>query len=516
MKTNPAQDCRDSNVVASPSGKSIPRLPYFFLAVLLVVVAIFRSPILFDDRTWYDEEAVILQGHGISTVAWPSPFRRADVYLDPTFSAVLAAVRTGAYPPAMPATVFLFRGTTEPVRYLRSFLFTLGLALLVVAFLTAKSAGGAWFALLATTYVASSTVLTHASQQIKWISIAPPVSLIAAMLLLKPSASNRIRLTYVLALGVLLHIHYFCLWVVPGHLLYTLMLDRDHLSRQLKEIALALAAAAPWYLFALPTQLEFVREHFDDVAQMEVSAWNAPLSFMTGVRGLGYDLATGAGLLPLPLRGRYLTPLLLIVIWCLARAVTSQVPGRKRLGILAVTCAGSAAAAQVLYAVKVGNLVPLQPTYLSPWFPLLMIGILAGASEIGVRGIRVIVMCTLVAISLTAVAHAPLADKIAESGAPQDNEGLCRAVSALVRADLALVHQTDLEAKLFNIGCPIGVWQAVGIPGMERLPATARHALVVGGCELPFRALPDGWQLRNSNCEENTILAAWRHRSGGP
>src|SRR3990172_11794793 len=146
MKTNPVQGCTNSNVVTSPSGKSITRLPYFFLAVFLVVVAVFRSPILFDDRTWYDEEAVILQGHGISTVAWPSPFRRAEVYLDPTFSAVLAAVRTGAYPPAMPATVFLFRGTSEPVRYLRSFLFTLGLTLLVVTFVTARSAGGGRFA----------------------------------------------------------------------------------------------------------------------------------------------------------------------------------------------------------------------------------------------------------------------------------------------------------------------------------------------------------------------------------
>ena len=372
-------------------------LPLVLLAALLVVVAVFRSPILFDDRTWYDENAVLLQGHAIYPVEWPPVFRQQDIYSDPSLGDVLIRVKSGAYPPAMPTLIFFLSKTTNPVRTLRRLLFALGLLLLVITYSTARVAGDRWFALLATAYVASSTLLTHSSQQIKWISIAPMISLFAASLVLHSSSESgkRVRPAYILAITLLLHVHYFCLWVIPGHLLYALVFDRQQLISRIKELSIALAAATPWYVCALPTQLDFVRRHFDNVAQLEVTAWNIPMSLVAALRRLGYDFATAAGVLPLPLKGRYLVPILLIIVWCLAKAVTSPMQGRRKLSFLAVACAGSAAAAQTLYALKEGNVVPLQPIYLSPWFPLLMIAILAGAAEIGSRSLRMIVVGTI-------------------------------------------------------------------------------------------------------------------------
>jgi hypothetical protein len=491
--------------------------PVAALVVVLLAAAWCRAPILTDDRTWDDENAVIRQANALYAVSLPPVFRSSDVRRDPSFTDMLRSVRSGAYPPALAATVYLFRGTASPIRSLRLLLFALGLALLVVGYAVSRTAGDPWLAVLATVYLAGSTVLTHSSQQIKWNAVAPLLALAAAwwMLRERPSDLPRVRPAYVAIVALLLHVHYFCIWIVPGHLLWVVLTDRPKLRRAAIEAALALALAAPWYLVALPRQLGFVRGHFDAVAHRAIDAWNAPLGVVSAGRALGYDLLVGFGGLPSPFEGRYFAPLLLIAAAGIVLALRSRAPGRFRLAMLALTCFGMAAAGQTLYAARVGNVVPLQPHYLSPWYPHLMIGAVVGLAEIGARLWRLLAAALLIGTSIATLASEPIVDGVIESPLPRDYRSLCASARSRVdSSEIALVHPSESEAVLLNLSCVLDGWQGVGSMGMRQLPTTVQTAIVLDRCDGgPVRAEGDWRPLGDGDCAGDIRFTEYR-RSG--
>lgn len=461
-------------------------VPLCALAGLVAVVAVFRSPILGDERVWYDEFAVLLDGHAIPHARpWPMTFRRAELYSEPSLASVLRNLaRHDAYPPVVPIAVFLGRGASNPIGALRGLHFVLGLMLLPAAYWAARPAGGPWLALLAAAYVATSTHLTHASQQIKWIAVAPVLSTTAACLLLRLKARPRwwVRIAYILCIATLLHVHYFCVWVLAGHLLYVALAARDRLRSQIVDFAASVSLAMPWYATALPTQLRYVGAHFAAVADRAVDAWNAPFGLQVMLRALGYDLLVGVGLLPLPLRGRFLAPLLLLALLLVLGALRSPVTERRRLAWLGVCCLVTGAGGQVVYAARVGNVVPLQALYLCAWYPLLMVAVVVGAAEVRRSSLRVLAVAALVGGSLSTLMLSPIADVIQESHAPSSYSALCREILAVAGTGTGVVFREDMEAKLVNLSCPIAAEQAIGWRGAEALPDSIHRAAVVAVC----------------------------------
>jgi uncharacterized membrane protein len=385
----------------------------------------------------------------------------------------------------------------------------MGLVLLACCYSTAKLAGNSWLAVLATAYVGSSTLLTHSSQQIKWNAFAQFAALLACYLLLRwqGEASLRLRVTYALAVSALLYFHYFGLWLLPGHLLYVVITMRHRLHGWLKVTVFAVLAVAPWYLYGFLDQLAFVRRHFAGVALYPLGAWNTPIGVASGLRALGYDFLQGLGFLPSPVPGRCFVLMVAIAVWCLARARASPIDGLRRLTILALACAGSGAAAQTLYAIKVGNVVPLQPHYLSPWFPLLMIAVVAGAGTISSIPLRVATLGLVVGLSVATVATTPLVDAIEESDLPGNYGELCRSLGSARGTEKAVVFTSELQAKLVNISCRIERPQAIGADGIPLLPETVRTAVLVASCRRPAILESPGWGAGGwTECAYNTRL----------
>ena len=516
LETNRPQDV-EAAARWRGAGATREHLPLLLLATLLVGVVAFRAPAVFDDRTWYDETAVLLQSRAIHLSPWPATFKRADVMPDLSPGDVLSFVRVGPYPPGVPMLVYLFGHTDNPVRSLRWLVFFAGLALVALSYAVARSAGDGWLALVAATYVASSTVLTHASQQIKWTALAPLGALLAAFLVLRspvgeadvepPPRRVRVRWAYILTLAVLLHTHYFCLWVIAGHLLYALVWERPRIVRTIRELAVALVCVMPWYAFALLAQLAFVRRHFQILAHRAVDAWNAPITVGSAARALGYDALVGIGVQPSSYPGRYLALLLLPAIGGLTLALRSRRPERRRLALLASACLGVAALAHTVYAAKVGNVVPLQPAYLSPWMPLTMIAVVIGVTELRQRWLRMVTVLLLVGASTVTVLMNPRFPAIVESNLPRDYAALCEAATAPASPDAALVHVSDFQAKLLNLGCRLDAHQAIGDAGMRALPASAGRALVVMPAGGAFD-VPRGWRASGHARQVANVMLA--------
>jgi hypothetical protein len=246
-----------------------------------------------------------------------------------------------------------------------------------------------------------------------------------------------------------------------------------------------------------------------------VDAWNTPIGVTSGIRALGYDLLQGLGFLPSPIPGRYLAPMLLLAFAGLVRAVTSPLDGLRRVGSLAIWCTGCGIIAQTLYAARVGTMVPLQPHYLSPWFPLLMIAVIAGGSEMGSATARVTIVGSLVGLSIATVAVTPVVDWIEESELPRRYEELCGALSTYAAADDAVVFSSDLHAKLVNINCPIETWQAIGEEGMQKLPKEVRTATFVDACRGSAMTPASGWAALSEPgaCLGNVSLTRLRRQS---
>jgi hypothetical protein len=373
----------------------------------------------------------------------------------------------------------------------------------------AASIGSPWYALLVTLYVASSVHLTHASQQIKWTAVAPLLSLAAASLLLTAVARERWwgRIGYVLCIAGLLHVHYFCVWVLAGHLLYVLVAERSRLRVQLIDSAVAVALVIPWYAFALPSQLEYVGDHFARVSNRAVDAWNAPIGLTVAIRAVGYDALVGLGLLPLPIRARFLAPLLALAGFLLLLALRSPAQaGRRRLACLAICSFLTAVAGQTAYAVRVGNVVPLQPLYLSPWFPLLMVAVISGATEFRTRSLRVLFAGVLVGASLSALLLTPLAEVLVEADTPRRYSDVCQEILAAVDSSTGVVFRSEMEAKLVNITCPITSLQAIGWRGAEGFPAHVVRAVLVSPCWPSGDVGRPAWRAANRCVEGSWVL----------
>lgn len=494
--------------VTHPCRRALSRPAIALAALTLAIAAVPRTALLLDDRTWSDEDAVLLQGWALyDAPEWPSRFQRSGVLPTPTMSRVLNTVRNGAYPPGMPLLVSSFRGSSHPVRHIRWLLFGLAMTMLVIAYRVASEAGTRWVGLLAMAYLASSPLLTHLGQQIKWSAIAPPLALISAHLLLRldRTATWQQRAGYIVSLGLLLHVHYFCVWVIPGHALFVLSQRREEWRQRLADLTVGFLTVVPWYVWALPRQLAFVEKHFHEVARRQIDSWNAPVDAWSAAAAWGYDLASGLGFLPSPLRARYLLPFVVVCLAMVLLALISDRPRRRDVAGLALSCFAVALVAQTLYALKEGNVVPLQPTYLSPWVPLVLIAAMLGADEVRRAGVRICLVAGVLGSSATTVAVTPVAPAIAESRGPTSYATVCAYLNAGHSPSRLVVHPRDMPAKLMNIACPIAGGQLIGLERALQLPARINRLTVIGSCTQALHP-PRGWQIAEAGCVSNLAL----------
>jgi hypothetical protein len=117
-------------------------------------------------------------------------------------------------------------------------------------------------------------------------------------------------------------------------------------------------------------------------------------------------------------------------------------------------------------------------------------------------------------LSVATVVTTPTTQWIDESPLPRDYSGLCRAILRRADVSTALLFESDLHAKLVNVGCPITGVQAVGAGGMRRLPARIRRTVVVEGCLDQHVGVPEDWVAEDAEaCVANTRLMTYRRTS---
>ena len=399
---------------------------------------------------------MLLEANGIHPLrAWPKQFERSQVHPATSFAAVLDLLANyDVYPPLTTAVIYGLRGLPNPIAAPRLVFLLLGVLLVVLVHDYARAVKGSGMALMAAAYVAASPLLAVTSQQLKWYAVAPFLATLAGLLLLRvtsvPTAGLRSWMAYVGAMALLFHTHYFCLWAAAAHALYVVTQSRHQLPAFLRACGAIAALCAPWYLLALPRQLDFMRWYFENLGARPHDSWYQPLTIVTTLASTTYSLLAAAGLQPSFLRVRYMLPLVVILLVCTYRCATAANQGVRRLGRLALITLAVALAAQTACAIDVKSTIPLTFGYFSTWAPLFMMCALFGAQELGRPWARHGATGILLGLTIVNLVQHRYPAKIAEAASLGDLAGVTRVLVDQPRGTI-VAFRRDRDAKVTNL-----------------------------------------------------------------
>jgi hypothetical protein len=473
------------------------RLPVLILCLVVLIAAVLRIGTLIDDRTWGDEDYVLLEALGVSPRApWPSQFLASQVSPTPTLSNGLANLAHGdAYPPLLTVTLFALHGFPNPILAARFLFFVVGLGVVVLVFIAARDLVGPWSAVAAAAYVALSPLLTVASQQIKWSALAPLLATLAGVLLLRclESSSWTRWALYAAVLVLLLHTHYFCVWIVPAHAVLVGCRARHQLRRFAAMMAVAGALCAPWYLLGLPLQREYVGWYFGDfMAARAHDAWYQPLTVPAVLSSYAYTFFAGLGLQPSLVQTRYLLVLVPLILAGLVAGLRSGTERLRSLAWLGVICMGVALCAQTLYAWRLGHTTPLTASYFVPWLPLFMTAVLLGSLEIRARAVRLGLALLLLGGASANVARFHFPDTIARSGSMSSYRAVADFLSREDVAGTGIVYLRERDAKMMSLFLRSDHLQIIW-PAGRAVPPGIDRLLVVASVTAPLLDAGEGW-----------------------
>ncbi len=470
------------------------------IAIALAIGVFLRVPALLDDRTWFDEDAVILAGHGIAWFRpWPQVFHRNELQIHPTVQGVLTTLACcDAYPPLVSLTVYAVHVAPNPILATRAVYFSFGLAVPLIVFFAIRSLVGSRRALLVAAYVTLSPLLTVTGQLIKWnaaASLLATASTILLLLLSKQPSPLR-WIAYTLSMVLLVHTHYFCIWLVPVHAVWVWFQDRDSFRAFSISAAVGGLLASPWFLWGLPSQRDYVNWFFNSwLASQHYNSWYQPFSIETVMKWYAYVALAAGGLQPSPVRVRYLLPVIGVLVWCIWKALASSQQKVRSLALIGVGAFGAALFGQTVYSWRLGHVTPLTASYFTPWFPLIMVVIALGAFEIRARAIRVMILGLLV----TGTAF----NGFLESRPPQflPNESslshyrkVARVLESFSAGDVAIVHRSDRHAKLVNLFYRGRALQLVGDINSEGFPLRVGELLYLSTVGDPVAPMIPGWK----------------------
>lgn len=481
----------------------------------LALSALFRSQALRDDRTWYDEDYVIAGSLGLSLqTEFPRVFRHSEVY-EPSLARCLTYLsQADAYPPLQYLVVYAAKNTDHPILTVRLGYGLLALSVPLVVFVMTRSVAPETAALFAAALVALSPAQALSSQQVKWYALAALAASLSAAFLFAASRSNGPLLwcSYAFANILLLHTHYFGLWVLPAHVLWVAVAGRARWGRFVLCWLGTALVCAPWYLLGLPRQVDRVREFFQSLPVSEGHHWARPLSLANLALWHGYNWLTALGAQPSPVRSRVFLPLLAVAFWILWKACRSHEHERRDLALLGTISFCVALAAQTLYAARLGHTTPLTWPYLAHWMPLLSLAVAIGLFEVSLS-LRMSFGVALLILNLFNLSHQYFSEKIQTAGSLSNYRDVTAFLEHHIDDRTALAYIGERDAKKLNLfwrgeGIQLVGWpseSASGLAGIDRMiwitPVADSIPAPPSGAWLPPRRLSTmGWTAVSVSC----------------
>ena len=484
------------------------RLDGILLGAVLLAAVFWRMGPLIDERTWIDEDYVLIEAHGIHPLrTWPSAFVHAEVRHRASYLEVMQLLAsTDVYPPLLTSILFAVPERANPIVVPRAVFLLLGLALVGLVHRVTAALKGPRVAILAAAYVSFSPLLTVTSQQLKWFAIAPILATAAAVLLLRATSENSRSawLGYVVAITLLFHTHYFGLWAALGGALFVFFFAPHVRSMLLRAGGAIALICAPWYVYAFPRQAEFQRWYAENLVARPYDAWFQPLNAFTALGAHAYSFLAAVGLQPSAIRVRYMLPMGLLALACAYKCVTASDDRIRRVGLLAAITLGAALAAQTAYALRVGNTIPLSANYVAPWAPLFMLTVILGAQEWSRPAMRHAATAILVGFALFNVAFHHYPEKIAEAASLGDYREIATVMTAQP-GGTCIAFRRDRDAKVTNLYYRGGLTQIVVTGDRPILPAGASRILFVSRASDPPPPIFEGWS------PPRIVPAATRH-----
>lgn len=501
------------------------RVSYVLAALVLLLVGGLRARSITDDRTWVDEDAHLLAGFAVPwLVAGPTVFRHADLGSEPTLTSVTTNARENdGYPPVVSWTIFAMRAWPNPVLAMRSVFFVLGLALLVLVFSLVRKLLGPPAAVVALAYVGFSPELMEASQLIKWTALVPVLATAATALLLslRQEQTTRRWAAYALTMLLLIHTHYFFVWIVPAHLAFAWWAPKPFWQAFRPRLAAIVALSVPWYLWALPSQQQWMEAYYrTHIPTWSFSSYYRLLTFKTLMAQYAYTLAAAGGFQPSPLRTRLLIPLLPLVplgVFWAARSANASV---RRWTFLAIAPYVLGLLGQTAYAWRYGNTIRLSSIYLIAWSPAVLVTLVLGIFElrrVAVRNALIAGVLGIVAINGVLVIppqYLPQKSSRYAIGSLSDYRSIVGYIGTLREDETAIVHRSDLRAKMFNLFYAGNMLQLV-MP-IDKLPAGVSQLVLLSNSEDPSVHVVEGWNPFAAKYRAGHAVILVARRGKGP
>lgn len=477
-------------------------LEHAVLFAILGLVVVTRSGTLLDDRTWTDEDYVLLEANGIHPLrAWPQQFHHSDVVARPRLSVVLGLLATNdVYPPVATVIIYSLRFLLNPIAAPRAVFLLIGLALILLVQRHSRSLSGAPSALVTAAYVAASPLLAVTSQQLKWFAIAPFLATVATLLVLRatgPATTAATWIAYSVTMALLLQTHYFGIWAAGGHALFVWFQHRRSWRPFLASGAGVIGLCAPWYVFGFPRQMDFSRWYFENLGSRPFDSWYQPLTSGTALASCTYSVLSVVGLQPSTIRVRYMLPLAIMALWCVYRCSTSVKPQVCRLGRVSSLCLGVAMAGQLAYSLALRNTIPLSASYFVIWAPLVMLAAMTGAREIRSGPLRSGVAALLLGFTLSNLVQHHYPEKIAEAASLGNYRQIANVLAAQ-STDAAIVFRRDRDAKVTNLYYDGPLPQVIVVQHGNVIPPVGASKIIIVSRRSDPRFTPvPGWVLQN-------------------
>jgi hypothetical protein len=466
--------------------------------LLLAATGAVRSQGLRDDRTWSDEDYVIMGTLGLYERELPRVFTHSEIYSPSLRKCLDFLLLKTPYPPLQHVVVYAARNTRNPILAVRWVFWGLGLGVPLAVFLVAKSVSSGGAALFCMGLVAASPALTLTSQQVRWYALAPLFATAAGVLLWACCHGAKARYwgAYAGCASLLLQVHYFAALALPAHAIYVLTTA----PRSWKRFAFAWTAigllSAPWYVYALPSQLVYVQDDFLALHVAPDEPWARPVTVKDVIAWQAYDWLMSMGLQPSPLRVRFLLPALLVGLWLLWVAWNAGNTLRRGLARIGPVTFASALVGQTLYAWDVGNMTPLSWTYFVMWVPLVSLSL--GIGLLQIRGPwHLAVGGVFLGLSLWSLFDRRFPDQIDRSVSLSSYPQTVALIEREVDAGTAVAYLDATDARKMSLFLRSPVLQLVGWPTASE-PRASRidRILWVTPRGTPVHAPPDpAWSL---------------------
>jgi hypothetical protein len=197
---------------------------------------------------------------------------------------------------------------------------------------------------------------------------------------------------------------------------------------------------------------------------------------------------------PSPVRARYLIPLAGGALWLLWRGWFAADPRRRDFVRAAAGTFAVALVAQTVYALHLGQTIPMTATYFAPWCPLVMVAAMLGALELKSARWRTAAAGVLVGGAALNVAFLDPPRRVLEADSLSNYRDVAAALSAPQDVPSAIVFRSDRDAKMVNVFYDGPALQMIWAgDGGRDVPAEVGRLVVVSpALSAPAPMLP-GW-----------------------